>query len=188
MGNESTGIMKEAKMAEDTSWRHSKTGAFVGVTVICMAALLGYFVWTGKIAGGKPVCEVCKRVIHTETSFKIVRADGSMQATCCPRCGLAAVIQNGGRALEAVDFTSKRRIGAAEAIYLEGSDIMECCSETGFRSDEGAYQKLTYDRCMPSLLAFARREDAEVVRQKHGGRIINFEEARLSVVRQLKNQ
>jgi hypothetical protein len=175
-------------MAEKTSSRHSKTGAFVGFAVVCVAALLGYYVWAGKIAGGKPVCEVCKRVIHTETSFKIVHPDGSMKAVCCPRCGLAAVIQNGGRALEAVDFTSKKSIPAAEAIYLEGSDIMECCSDTGFRSNEGAYQEIEYDRCMPSLLAFARREDAEIVRLKHGGRIISFEEARQSVARQLKNQ
>jgi hypothetical protein len=144
--------MKETEMAEGTSSRHSKIGTFVGLAVICVAALLACFVWAGRIAGGKPVCEVCKRIIHTVTSFKIVRADGSMQATCCPRCGLAAVIQNGGRALEAVDFSSKKRIGAVEAIYLAGSDIMECCSDTGFRSDEGAYRKIEYDRCMPSLL------------------------------------
>jgi hypothetical protein len=180
--------MKEANMADDISSRRSKTGAFVGLAVVCVAAVLGYLVWAGKIAGGKPVCEVCKRVIHTETSFKVERPDGSMEAVCCPRCGLAAVIQNGGRALEAVDFTSKKPIRAAEAIYLEGSDIMECCSDTGFRSNEGAYQEMEYDRCMPSLLAFARREDAEIVRQKHGGQIISFEEARQSVARQLKNQ
>lgn len=175
-------------MPEDTSTRHSKAGVFVGLAVICVVAVLGYFVWAGKIAGGKPVCEVCKRVIHTETSFKIMRADGSMQATCCPRCGLAAVIQNGGRVLDAVDFTTKKPVRAAEAIYLEGSDIMECCTDTGFRSDEGGYQKIEYDRCMPSLLAFARREDAEMVRQKHGGTIISFEEARQIVACQLKNQ
>jgi len=175
-------------MAEDASTRHSRTGVFVGLALICVVAALGYFVWAGKIAGGKPVCEVCKRVIHTETSFKIARADGSMKATCCPRCGLTTIIQNGGRALEAVDFSSKKRIGAAEAIYLEGSDIMECCTDTGFRSNEGGYQEMEYDRCMPSLLAFVRREEAEPVRQKHGGTILSFEEARQSVVRQLKKQ
>jgi hypothetical protein len=180
--------MKEAKMVRNTSSRYRQMGTFVGLAVICLAALLGYLVWAGRIAGGKPVCEVCKRVIHTETSFRIARPDGSMRAVCCPRCGLASVIQNGGRVLDAVDFTTKKRVGAAEAIYLEGSDIMECCTNTGFRSDEGAYQKMEYDRCMPSLLAFAGREDAEVVRQKHGGQIISFEEARQSVVRQLKNQ
>ncbi len=175
-------------MTEEASSRYSKTGVFVGLAVICVTALLAYYVWVGKIAGGTPTCEVCRRVIRTETSFKIVQADGSMKATCCPRCGLAAIIQNGGRALEAVDFSSKKRIGAAEAIYLEGSDIMECCTDTGFRADQGAFQQMEYDRCMPSLLAFARREDAEMVQQKHGGQIISFEEARQSVVRQLKNQ
>ena len=175
-------------MAKDASSWHWKIGTFVGLGVICLAALLGYFVWAGRIAGGKPVCEVCKRVIQTATSFEIARPDGSLRAVCCPRCGLAAVIQNGGHALDAVDFTSKKRIRAPEALYLEGSDIMECCSTTGFRSDEGAYQEMDYDRCMPSLLAFARREDAEAVRQKHGGRIISFEEAGQSVARQLKNQ
>ena len=175
-------------MVEGKSSRHWKIGTSVGLAVICLAALLGYFVWAGRIAGGKPVCEVCKRVIQTGTSFRIARPDGSMRAVCCPRCGLAAVIQNGGRVFDAIDFATKKRVGAAGAIYLEGSDIMECCMSTGFRSDEGAYQKMEYDRCMPSLLAFARRENAEMVRQKHGGNIFSFEEARQSVVRQLKNQ
>jgi len=175
-------------MVTSTSSRHWKVGTFVGLAVICLAALLGYFVWAGRIAGGKPVCEVCKRVIQTATSFRIARADGSMQAVCCPRCGLAAVIQNGGRVFDAVDFTTKKRIEAAGAIYLEGSDIMECCMSTGFRSDAGAYEKMAYDRCMPSLLAFARSEDAEMVRQKHGGNILSFEEARQSVRRQLNSQ
>ena len=175
-------------MVEGTSSRHWKIGTLVGLAVVCLAALLSYFVWSGRIAGGKPICDVCKRAIHAETSFRIARPDGSMKAVCCPRCGLAAVIHNGGRALDAVDFTTKKRIAAAEAIYLEGSDIMECCMSTGFRSDAGTYQKMEYDRCMPSLLAFAQSEDAEVVRQKHGGNILSFEEARQSVVRQLKNQ
>jgi hypothetical protein len=179
--------MKEDTMAEIPSSRRWKAGAFAGLAVICAAALLAYFVWAGKVAGGKPTCEVCKRVIHAETSFKIVRPDDSINVTCCPRCGLTAVIQTGGRALEAVDFMSKKPIRATEAIYLEGSDIMECCSTTGFRSDEGAYQEIDYDRCMPSMVAFSRREDAEIVRQTHGGRIISFEEARQSVVNQLKS-
>jgi hypothetical protein len=176
-------------MMDNKASRQWKIGTFAGLAVICLAALLGYFVWAGRIAGGKPVCEVCKRLIHTETSFRITRPNGSIQVVCCPRCGLAAVIQNGGRALDAVDFTTRKRIGAAEVIYLEGSDIMECCANnSGFRSDAGAYEKIEYDRCMPSLLAFARREDAEIVQQKHGGDILSFAEARQSVVRQLKNQ
>jgi hypothetical protein len=180
--------MTESKMVQNISSRRSKIGTFVGLAVFCLAALLCYLVWAGRIAGGKPICEVCKRVIHAPTSFRIARPDGAMGVVCCPRCGLAAVIQNGGRVLDAVDFTTKKRVGASEAIYLEGSDIMECCTAAGFRSDQGAYLEMEHDRCMPSLLAFARREDAETVRQKHGGNILSFKEASQSVVRQLKNQ
>ena len=69
-------------MMEDKSSRQWKIGTFIGLAVICLAALLAYFVWAGRIAGGKPVCEVCNRVIQTATSFRIVRPDASMQAVC----------------------------------------------------------------------------------------------------------
>jgi len=180
--------MKEATMAENATSRKAWIRTSVGLVVVCAAALVGYYVWTGRIAGGKPLCEVCKRVIHPETSFRIAQADGAIKVACCPRCGLTSVIKNGGRVLDAVDFSSRKRIGPAEVLYLEGSDIMECCSTAGFRSDEGSYQEIDYDRCMPSMLTFARREDAEKVRQKHGGTILSFEEARQSVVRQLNRQ
>ncbi len=175
-------------MSENAASKKMKIGTLVGLAVICVAALVGYYVWTGRIAGGQPLCEVCKRVIHPATSFRIVEANGKIKSTCCPRCGLTSVIKNGGKVLDAVDFSSQKRIAAADAIYLEGSDIMECCSSTGFRADEGSYQEIDYDRCMPSLLAFAQREDAEAVRRKHGGHIISFEEATQSVIRQLNTQ
>ena len=175
-------------MAANGASGNVKIGTFLGLAVICVAALAGYYVWTGRLAGGKPLCEVCRRVIHMETSFRIAQANGAVQVTCCPRCGLTSVIKNGGKVLDAVDYSSRKRIAAAEAVYLEGSDIMECCSAAGFRSDEGSYHEIDYDRCMPSLLAFARREDAETVRQKHGGTIIGFAEARQSVERQLNRQ
>ncbi len=175
-------------MVEKAASGNAKIGTFVGLAVICVAALVGYYVWTGRIAGGQPLCDVCKRVIHPATSFRIAEANGKIKSACCPRCGLTSVIKNGGKVLDAVDFSSQKRIAAADAIYLEGSDIMECCSSTGFRADQGSYQEIDYDRCMPSLLAFARREDAEAVRQKHGGNIISFQEARQSVMRQLNTQ
>jgi len=175
-------------MAAISARRNAKIGTFVGVAVICLAALAGYYVWTGRIAGGKPLCEVCRRVIQPTTSFRIVGIDGKIRTACCPRCGLTSVIKNGGKVLDVIDFSTKKRIAAAEAIYLEGSDIMQCCSTAGFRAAEGTYQKIDYDRCMPSLLAFSRRSDAEAVRQTHGGTIITFEQARESVVRQLQRQ
>ncbi len=103
-------------MADEAASRNLKIGTLVGLAVICLAALAGYYVWTGRIAGGKPLCDVCNRAIHPETSCRIARADGAVEVACCPRCGLTAVVKNGGRVLDAVDFTSKKRIGAADAV------------------------------------------------------------------------
>ena len=60
-------------MGENATPRKAKIGTSVGLVLICVAALAGYYVWTGRIAGGKPLCEVCKRVIHPETSFRVAQ-------------------------------------------------------------------------------------------------------------------
>jgi hypothetical protein len=145
----------------------------------------GYLVWSGKILGGKPLCDICKRELHKQNVFVSTDAQGKRKETCCPRCGLHYALNHGGRALRATDFSTGKPIRAEDAIYLEGSDLMQCCSAVGFRSSEGVYNDIQYDRCMPSLLAFSKVEEAETVRRQHGGQIITFEEAKDSVARQL---
>jgi nitrous oxide reductase accessory protein NosL len=34
-----------------------------------------------------------------------------------------------------------------------------------------------YDRCLPVLVAFASKDDAEAYRQQHGGRVVTFDQA-----------
>ncbi len=165
--------------------KHSKARTIAGIAAILVIALGGYLVWAGKIAGGKALCEACGREIHPANVFTAVAPDGKQYRTCCPRCGLRTILNHGGKALDAADYPTGKRIPAPTAFYLEGSDIMECCSGSGFRGAEGTYQDVQYDRCMPSLIAFSTRKDAELVRQQHGGRILSFEEARESVAKQL---
>lgn len=162
-----------------------KVGALVGIAVIFATALVGYFIWTGRIAGGKPRCQVCNRELMQGSLFVTVDAKGSKRHACCPRCGLRSVLENGGEVLEATDFSTGKMIPAVDAVYLEGSDIMKCCSTTGFRVEDGAYSDIEYDRCMPSLLAFSTRAEAELVQRDHGGQIISLEAARQSVARQM---
>jgi hypothetical protein len=160
-------------------------GAIVGLMVVIGAGLVGYLVWTGRVAGGKPFCDICNRELRPGAGFITVAANGAKHVACCPRCGLRSILNRGDHALEATDFAAGKRIPAARALYLEGSDIMECCETMGFRTDEGKYGEMQYDRCMPSLIAFSKREDAERVRREHGGKIITFAEAEQSVARQL---
>lgn len=163
----------------------SRAGVFAGIAVIFLAALGGYLVWAGKVAGGKPRCETCNREVLKGSLFLSADAKGVKRRSCCPRCGLRSVLENGGQALEGTNFATGKMIPAGIAVYLEGSDIMECCAGSGFRAEDGAYSDVQYDRCMPSLIAFSTREEAELVRREHGGQILSFGEARQSVARQL---
>jgi hypothetical protein len=172
-------------MAENNrSTQRKRTGAVTGLVLLVLLGVGGYLIWTGKIVKGKPMCEVCQRQLHHGAAFVTSAANGARKLTCCPRCGLHYARTHGGRAIEATDFATGKTIPADKAVYLEGSDIMECCSTSGRRADEGTYEDVHYDRCMPSLVAFSKFEDAELVRRKHGGRVISFPEAEQNVSRQ----
>lgn len=171
-------------MAEVNPLSRKRIGLLAELAIFALLIGGGYLIWTGKIFQGTPLCEVCKRELHHGAAFWVTAADGSKRLTCCPRCGLHFVRNQGGQAVEATDFNSGKTIPADRAIYLEGSDIMECCSTSGRRTDEGTIQDVHYDRCMPSLIAFSKVDEAESVRQKHGGRIITFDEAKQSVARE----
>jgi hypothetical protein len=172
----------------DRGWHNGPTGTLLAAVLVFAVALGGYFVWSGKILGGKPLCEICKRELHPNNAFVTLDTNGKRKVSCCPRCGLHHVLNFGGRALEAADFSTGKPLAAENAIYLEGSDIMECCDTTGFREAQGGYTDIEYDRCMPSLIAFSKKEEAEAIRQKHGGRIITYEQAKLSVARQISGK
>jgi hypothetical protein len=157
----------------------------VVLAVLGLGVCLFYLIQSGRLAGGNPVCAVCQRPLHQAQVFIVVSQHGGKQRACCPRCGLRFVIESGARPLQATDFSTGRLIPAEAAYYLEGSDIMECCTSTTLRSDSGMICEMHYDRCMPSLVTFARADDARGYQQEHAGRVIDLAEARRSVARQI---
>lgn len=95
---------------------------------------------------------------------------------CCPRCGLR--FQEGRAdiaAVEAGDFDTAERLDAQHAYYIENSSVHLCCRQDFVRRDEAKRgYVLSWDRCLPSLVAFRTREQAEAFRQKHGGQIKTY--------------
>ncbi|MDA2915143.1 hypothetical protein MYX77_14545, partial [Acidobacteriia bacterium AH_259_A11_L15] len=77
-------------------------------------------------------------------------------------CGLTLAAQTGQRVeiLEVTDYVSGRRRPAQQAYYVEGSQV-EVCSTPRLKVDQTRtpYVRL-FDRCSPSLLAFATEENA----------------------------
>ena len=158
---------------------------FVALSVLGLGLLAFYLVSSGRIAGGASTCSVCKRPLHPAQVFLVVSEKEGERRACCPRCGLRFVIESNGKPLQATDFSGGKLIDAEAAIYLEGSDLMQCCASTTMRTDNGMICEMHYDRCMPSLVAFASLQRARTYQREHGGRLIDLAEARTRVARQI---
>jgi DNA-directed RNA polymerase subunit RPC12/RpoP len=157
----------------------------IGVAALGIVVWLVYLVLSGRIAQGKQVCAICQRPLHPAQVFLVISQKEGERRACCPRCGLRFVIESNGKPSQATDLSSGQLIDAETAIYLEGSDLMQCCASTTMRTDSGMICEMHYDRCMPSLVAFANLQSARTYQQEHGGRLIDLAEARTRVARQM---
>lgn len=112
-------------------------------------------------------------------TFRVEFADGGVQKTCCPRCASHAVAEAGDRdvsRLFARDFATGREIDARAAVFVDGSDFEHCSVPKEDRSAPGCCRVLAYDRCLPSLIAFASPDDADRFMHEHGGTLRSFDD------------
>lgn len=144
--------------------------------VVIVGASLATYHWEERAAA---TCQICGRMIPKETAFQMETANGTIRA-CCPSCAMHFMRSHPGfvRKAMATDFISGRMIAAASAYYDEGGDVQYCTlhqppMERGPQDES----ERVYDRCLPVLIAFASRDAAEAYRQKHGGRVLTYNEA-----------
>ncbi len=98
-------------------------------------------------------------------SFRVTLESGKVVETCCPRCGLHYLESSHqqARKMEATDFATGNWVDAATAVYVSDSDMHPCAEMQTMRDPQGCCMMKTYDRCLPSLVAFAAKEQAGVV-------------------------
>lgn len=155
------------------------------ITFVALAAIVGvsFLAYRWEAPERPAICQVCGRVIPKETAFQLDTAKGTIDA-CCPGCALHYMLHHPGtvRKATATDFTSGRPIPAAQAFYDEGGDVQYCTLHQPpvERGPQGVSRRV-YDRCLPVLVAFATRNEAEAYRQKHGGRVVTYDEALASL-------
>jgi hypothetical protein len=151
------------------------------VTFVAVVAILlgGLAVYRWQASKRPELCQMCGRDIPKQTAFRIETAHGTLFA-CCPRCALHHVINHPGEARKelATDFNSGRLISAQSAYYDEGGDVQYCTvHESPVERTPMGVQVRTYDRCLPTLVAFANRNEAEAYREEHGGRVVTYNQA-----------
>ncbi len=155
------------------------------ISLAAVAGLAGgaFYLYRARAAGEPLRCQVCGRQVMRQTEFHLLTTRGEL-ITCCPRCGMHYLLDHPGRVrgARATDYGSGRQLNAQSAFYDEGGAAQYCTRHQPElqRSPRGERQR-TYDRCLPVMVAFASRAEAEAYRRRFGGRILTWTEALASV-------
>lgn len=147
------------------------------VAALTLVAAVGAFVYVQTNSPAE--CDVCYRPMHAETFYRIHLDNGDTKDVCCPRCGLR--FQEGRDdvvGVEVTDFYTRERVDAATAYYVEASPV-HFCSHAAVQEDRSGVQyEVAWDRCLPSLIGFASKEDAERFQRENGGSVKTYDELR----------
>lgn len=122
------------------------------------------------------MCAVCQRGECKAMAFRMTLDNGKTVETCCPRCGLHYLETNKqqARTFEATDFATGHWLDATKVVFVSGSDMRPCAMPESKRDAQGCCMYLQYDRCLPSLVAFADKNAAVEFQKQHGGDVLAF--------------
>lgn len=103
-------------------------------------------------------CAMCGKAASGKQTFLVHLAGGEQKTACCAHCGLM-LLHTSKDAWQALtmDFLHGHMISAHQAIYLLGSDLNVCC--------------------VPTVLAFGSRLEAERFQKGFGGTLASMAEA-----------
>ncbi|GAB4543973.1 MAG: DeoR/GlpR family DNA-binding transcription regulator [Anaerolineales bacterium] len=107
--------------------------------------------------GGLATCAMCNKPAPRRTVFLLRQKDGTQTSACCPHCGLMLYAQRKDWQAFAADYLHGHIVSAAHATYLIGGEVNVCC--------------------VPSVLSFGSRADAEKFQKGFGGKLANMNEA-----------
>lgn len=119
-------------------------------------------------SGGQARCAMCGKVAPRRTAWVVTPDEGDQWQACCAHCGLLRLHHATGRlhatgrqSVLAADFLYGQMVNAYQATYVLGSDVTLCC--------------------VPSVLVFATRHDAERYARGFGGELLDFPSALAAV-------
>jgi hypothetical protein len=147
----------------------------LGLAVVAVVAALGYAGFRAYRGAQPEMCYACQRPIHAH-SRTVAFAGGRLRLFCCPACALSEREQDGKpvRIVELTAFLTGAKLSPDRAYVVEGSDVNLCARVHEVIDADKRPARLLYDRCSPSLLAFARRSEAVEFQREHGGEVLPF--------------
>lgn len=150
-------------------------GAITALLVVGIAGVLGYTAYRYVKSRDRAVCPACVREIHPHSRTVAAAGGGTIQY-CCPACALRQRSQSGNplRIVELTNHPDGTPLEPADAAVVVGSDVNPCLSHEPAVGQDSQPMNLSFDRCEPSILAFATRDGAESFARVHGGRVMTF--------------
>ena len=148
---------------------NGRTKVAIAVVAILIVAA-GAGVWKYVIAKPPSYCQLSGRPIHPHM-LTVVTVDGKKRYACCARCALTLAASTGKRVeiVEVTDYETGQRLEADKAWFVDGSRVAPCCAPAVRSEDERTPYIRIFDRCSPSLLAFAYKREALDFIQLNGG-------------------
>ena len=149
---------------------------FGAMAAVVIAIALGYAGWGFRPLAGE-TCYACNRPVHGH-SKTVALANGRSRLFCCPACALSQHEQAGKpvKITRLTAFLTGEPLSPEDAYLVQGSDMNMCTMKQTMLEADKQHAELQYDRCAPSLLAFARRDEAVQFAREHGGRVESFRE------------
>jgi hypothetical protein len=147
---------------------------------VCVLAVLalGYTGWLTLAHADVDQCYACKRPIHAH-SKTVAFIDGRSRLFCCPACALSQYQQTGKPIgiTQLTAFLTGKALSPEKAYVVRASDVNMCERTKELVDSDKRAADLRYDRCAPSLIAFAQRSDAVQFVREHGGEVMSFSQA-----------
>lgn len=154
----------------------SRNQQILGIGIVLALALgLGYAGWRMRTTSRGEACQVCGRAIHADMRTVAFVGD-RRDVFCCPTCALSAGAQTNEpvRFDQLVDYPTGHPLRPADAYAVEGSDVIPCVRSHQMLNRDGQPVPMNFDRCSPSIIAFANRTSAESFASEHGGKVGAF--------------
>jgi hypothetical protein len=150
----------------------SKT--LTSIVVLALISAAGYWLLQRTLPAE---CKVCHREIHA-AARAVIEVDGKRETVCCVRCAMTLDEQEQKpiRLVEVTDYVRRTPLRPNDAFYVEGSRIVLCQSHEPHVDETKHPQERVFDRCEPSVYAFARREEADAFAAENGGAVVRLDQ------------
>ena len=145
--------------------------------ILAIAGALIYVGWVTLDESAQLTCSVCGRPVHLASRVEGVAAGESL-TFCCAACALRAKEQDVPdlTTTRLFDYHTGQALSPGAATMVVGSDVNLCMREHVLMDAQKEASELHFDRCSPSVLAFASKQAAERFRDEHGGSVKTFSE------------